>query len=224
MKNKTSFDKAINFVNNYCKSRNNKSLGFFRLSIKNGHPFIYFTPFFEKSESVTIHFFNNGKIQLTLYSAIEYFHENIILDEFFDYSFENIIKIIESKIYPPVPHWVDFLFNCEYNDNQLKFNQKIKKDIIGYFANDILFKKNIDAIFIDRANCDRVHFKNYYTQDFGVIYFNKNKVKLFKKEYNSELKYIYSFSIDSVSSNEVIMESFLDKKIKELKIKIYKYF
>ena len=94
-----------------------------------------------------------------------------------------------------------------------------------FFANDILFKRNIDAIFIDGRECNRIHFKNYYTKDFGVLYLKKNSVNLLKKECNYRTREIYSFEVKNVISEEgEFLDSFLDKEIKKLKMKINKYF
>lgn len=206
------------------RSRKDCSLCFLRVSIKNGHPFIYFTPFFEKTEYVTIHFFNNGKVQLTLYSLIECFHENIILNSDFECSFKNIMEIVEEKIFSHFPQWL-YLKEIEFNNKyEKKFYKIVRRELVRYLVYEVLISRNLDGIFINGGVCDKIHFKNYKTDDFGVVYLGKSGLTLYKKDISSEYKVIEKVELSDVLLHDRLMISFLDKRIKNLKTKIYKYF
>lgn len=225
---KKNFKNAELFLLNILKPKLKNNISFFRLTVRNGHPFIYYTPYYSKTESVSLDFFNNGKIRIYTISMFEY-----IINEDFIYNsyginhkkiIKNIKEIVKNRIrFSSKDHFPEFINKNSISNLKKEIRVIIRKNLIKFFINEILYKKTISNLYVNGSSYVGFHFKNYYTEDYGVVVISDSYIKLIKKE-ESVRKELYFIDINKYILNDNLQVSFLEKELKELKKKINVYF
>lgn len=224
MKSK-NFKTAELFLLNILKPKLKKNISDFRLTVRNGHPFVYYTIYNSKTEFVCLDFFNNGKIRIHMVNMSEYKKTEDFIYNSHKVDNKKIINEIKEivKVNFPVANEYNFNYEKPISDLKKKIRLTIRKNLIKFFINEILYKKTVNNLFVKGKLNTGFHFKDYYTDDCGVVVVSDTCIKLFKKEYKNR-KELYFIDIRKYILNNDLQVSFLEKELKELKKKINIYF
>lgn len=228
---------ATDYINFIIKERYNykNNIKYIRFYRRNNHPAIYYTAYDNKLKKINIRFHKNKKIYLML---------NIVGDEKSIFEFNSKSKgrkkskELFQSIYSKTK--IKLVFgDCEKDlkifkkkkrkhDINEKANYYTKLKILNYLIREVFYNNTINSVYIinQEENDIVMHLRNDNLESYGKITIKKNKVVLFSKkreENNYEEKEIYSFDIEKEIINNKY-ETFIDRRLKELKNKIKKYF
>lgn len=224
----------INFIikERYTYKNNIKYIRFYK---RNNHPSIYYTAYDNKLKKINIRFHKNKKIYLML---------NIVGDEksIFEFNSKSKGRKKSKELFQSIYNKtkIKLVFgDCEKDlkifkkkkrkhDINEKANYYTKLKILNYLIREVFYNNTINSVYIinKEENDIVMHLRNDNLGSYGKIIIKKNKVVLFSKKReknNYEEKEIYSFDIEREIINNKY-ETFIDRRLKELKNKIKKYF
>lgn len=207
---------------------------FLKISIKNSHPFIFFTPYNSKFNYAALHFFKNQKIKLLIKNNF-YCRDNYLFDDVFFKNSKELNKFIYSKLPFDFHYENSFLLNEShyYKSGDYKLNDVPEKTplfeslvfsklYISSLLSHLVFNKNkFSSVYFDNGigfnENSKFHIRNDFLKIYGYISFCNDTVNLYRKIYNSkDNKIIYSINLKDYINDSSVKEFFLTKELKKM--------
>lgn len=237
MTNDVNLKEATDYISFIIKERytyknNIKYIRFYR---RNSHPAIYYTAYDNKLKKVNIRFYKNKKISILLNiiggeESIFEFHSKSKGRKKSKELFQSICNKTKVKtVFGNCEKYLKIFKNKKRKyDITEKANYYTKLKILNYLIREAFYNNTINSVYIvnQEENDIVIHLRNDNLESYGKITIFKNKVILFskkKKKDNYEEKEIYCFDIEKEIINNKY-ETFIDRRLKDLKNKIKKYF